>query len=248
MSASITASDASRGGSVGMARWYRLMPVAMVVYIISFMDRTNISYAFQGFAEDFHIDKAQQGFVAGIFFIGYGLFQIPGGHLAERWSAKKFVAIMIIAWGFFAVLCAAAQSFAQLVIFRFLLGVAEGGVWPAMLVLLSHWFPRSERARAYGFWMTNLAIASIITQPLSGFIISHTTWRLMFLIEGVLPFVIALPLWLLLVPTGRPRRPGCPSPRRAGSPSRSRRTAPSSASTKSPSAPSSPRRPSGGWC
>ena len=105
MSASITVSDTGSGSGVGLARWYRLMPVAMVVYIISFMDRTNISYAFQGFAEDFHIDKAQQGFVAGIFFVGYVLFQIPGGHLAERWSAKKFVAIMIVAWGVFAVLC-----------------------------------------------------------------------------------------------------------------------------------------------
>jgi sugar phosphate permease len=216
MSTTITTADATSGGrGVGLARWYRLMPIAMVVYIISFMDRTNISYAFQGFAEDFHIDKAQQGFVAGVFFIGYVLFQIPGGHLAERWSAKKFVAIMIIAWGVFAVLCAFAQSFFQLVLFRFLLGVAEGGVWPAMLVLLSHWFPRRERARAYGFWMTNLAIASIITQPLSGFIISHTTWRLMFLIEGVLPFVIALPLWLLLVRDWPAEAPWLPEPEKS---------------------------------
>jgi len=191
----------------GMARWLRLVPIAMLIYVISFMDRTNISYAFAGLARDFGIDKAQQGLAAGIFFIGYIALQIPGGHLAERWSAKKFIGIMILVWGVFAVLCGLARSYEELLVYRFLLGVAEGGIWPAMLVLLSHWFPVKERARAYGFWMMNLAIASIITQPLSGFIVSTTSWRWLFIIEGVLPFLVAAPLWWLFVhdsPTDAP--------------------------------------------
>ena len=102
---------------------------------------------------------------------------------------------MILAWGVFAILCGLVASFGQLLAVRFFLGVAEGGIWPAMLVFISHWFPRSERARAYGFWMTNLAIASIITQPLSGFIVAHATWRWLFIVEGVLPFVVAAPMW-----------------------------------------------------
>ncbi len=190
-----TTAAGSSGESVGIARWTRLMPVAMLIYIISFMDRTNIGYAFDGLAQDFHIDKAQQGLAGGIFFIGYVLLQIPGGQLAERWSAKKFIGIMILVWGVFAIFCGLATSFGQLLVARFFLGVAEGGIWPAMLVLISHWFPRSERARAYGFWMTNLAIASIITQPLSGFIVAHTTWRWLFIIEGALPFIVAAPIW-----------------------------------------------------
>ena len=76
---------------IGNTRWFRLIPIAMIVYIISFMDRTNIAYAFSGIGHDFHITKAQQGTAGGIFFVGYVLLQIPGGWLAEHWSAKKFV-------------------------------------------------------------------------------------------------------------------------------------------------------------
>lgn len=189
---------------VGNQRWLRLIPVAMIVYIISFMDRTNISYAFAGIGQDFHVGKADQGLAAGIFFIGYVLLQIPGGWLAEHWSARKFVAIMIVFWGAMALLCGFVHNFTQLIVVRFFLGVAEGGIWPAILVLISHWFPVQERARAYGFWMANLAISSIITQPLSGWIVSISDWRTLFIVEGALPFIIALPLWLAFI-KDRPR-------------------------------------------
>jgi sugar phosphate permease len=183
----------------GRSRWIRLIPVAIVVYIISFMDRTNISFAFSGMGHDLHISSAEQGLAGGIFFIGYLILQIPGGHLAERWSAKKFVAIMILIWGVLAVASGLVHSYAQLLVVRFLLGVAEGGIWPAILVLISHWFPASERARAYGFWMMNIAISSIITAPLSGWILTWGSWRTLFFIEGAFPFLIAAPLWWWLV-------------------------------------------------
>jgi len=184
---------------IGRSRWFRLIPIAMIVYIISFMDRTNIAYAFSGIGHDFHITKADEGTAGGIFFVGYVLLQIPGGWLAEHWSAKKFVAIMIVFWGLMALACGLAENFTQLIIARFFLGVAEGGIWPATLVLLSHWFPVQERARAYGFWIANLAISSIITQPLSGFIVAGSDWRTLFFVEGALPFIIALPLWLIFI-------------------------------------------------
>jgi sugar phosphate permease len=184
---------------VGRSRWFRLIPVAMIVYIISFMDRTNIGYAFAGIGQTFHVDKAAQGAAGGIFFVGYVLLQIPGGWLAQHWSAKKFIAVMIVLWGTMAILCGAVQSYNQLLLARFFLGVAEGGIWPAVLVLISHWFPVRERARAYSFWMANLAISSIITQPISGYIVSISDWRTLFYVEGALPFLIALPLWLLFV-------------------------------------------------
>jgi MFS family permease len=185
--------------AIPRGRWLRLIPVAMIVYIISFMDRTNISYAFAGMGKDLGIDKGAQGLVGGIFFVGYIFLQIPGGILAERWSAKKFIGIMMLVWGAMAILEGFVQNFTQLVIVRFFLGVAEGGVWPATLVLLSHWFPSGERARAYGFWMVNLALSSIITQPLSGAIVASTSWRGLFIAEGLLPFIIAAPLWWTLV-------------------------------------------------
>src|SRR4051794_32500465 len=195
----MVAADTASGAEIGRARWIRLIPVTIIVYVISFMDRTNISFAFSGLGQELHIDKAQQGLAGGIFFIGYLVLQIPGGHLAERWSAKKFVAIMIVAWGLFAMLSGVVQDFTQLLVVRFFLGVAEGGIWPAILVLISHWFPTRERARAFGIWMMNIPISSIITAPLSGWILSFSDWRGLFFIQGALPFVIALPLWLWLV-------------------------------------------------
>jgi MFS family permease len=183
----------------GRARWTRLIPVAIIVYVISFMDRTNIGFAFDGMGKDLNLDSAAKGLAGGIFFIGYLVLQIPGGHLAERWSAKKFVGIMILIWGVFAFLAGLVQNYTQLLVVRFLLGVAEGGIWPAILVLISHWFPARERARAYGFWMMNIAIASIITAPLSGWILTWGDWRSLFFIEGAFPFLVAAPLWWWLV-------------------------------------------------
>lgn len=184
---------------VGRARWTRLIPIAIIVYIISFMDRTNIGFALDGLQHDLGIDKAEQGLAAGVFFIGYLTLQIPGGHLAEHWSAKKFVGIMILVWGCLAVAMGFVHTFTELLVVRFFLGVAEAGIWPAILVLISHWFPAAERARAYGFWIMNIAIASIITSPLSGWILTFSDWRGLFVIEGLFPFLIAAPLWWLLV-------------------------------------------------
>jgi sugar phosphate permease len=189
---------------VGAARWTRLIPVAIVVYIISYMDRTNISFAFTPLGKTLHVNLTDQGLAGGIFFIGYLTLQIPGGYLAERWSAKKFVGIMIFVWGVFAILGGFVQTYWQLLVVRFFLGVAESGIWPAILVLISHWFPARERARAYGYWIMNIAIASIITAPLSGWILSVASWRWLFIAEGIFPFVIAGPLWWLLV-ADRPR-------------------------------------------
>jgi MFS family permease len=195
----MTAATQNPGASVGRARWARLIPIAIIVYIISFMDRTNIGFALDGLHNDLGIDKAQQGLAAGVFFIGYLSLQIPGGHLAEHWSAKKFVGIMILVWGCLAVLLGFVQNFTELLVVRFFLGVAEAGIWPAILVLISHWFPAAERARAYGYWMMNIAIASIITAPLSGWILTFGDWRWLFVIEGLFPFVIAAPLWWTMV-------------------------------------------------
>jgi MFS family permease len=193
------ATPASVPEPAGRARWARLIPVAVIVYVISFMDRTNIGFAFSGMGHDLHISKTQQGLAGGIFFIGYLFLQIPGGHLAERWSAKKFVGIMVLVWGVLAIASGLVQNFTQLLIARFLLGVAEGGIWPAILVLISHWFPARERARAYALWMMNIAISSIITAPLSGWILSFGSWRTLFFVEGAFPFLIAAPLWWALI-------------------------------------------------
>ncbi|HTU31925.1 MAG TPA: MFS transporter, partial [Solirubrobacteraceae bacterium] len=191
-------SSAADTATVGRTRWTRLIPVAIVVYIISFMDRTNIGFAFDDMGKSLHVTLTDTGLAGGIFFIGYLVLQFPGGHLAEHWSAKKFVGIMILIWGVLAILTGLVQNYTELLIVRFFLGVAEGGIWPAILVLISHWFPARERARAYGFWIMNIAIASIVTAPLSGWILSWGDWRWLFIIEGAFPFLVAAPLWFWL--------------------------------------------------
>lgn len=174
-------------------RWLRIIPVAFIMYTIAFIDRTNISLALPSLSRDLHMDPTQAGDAAGIFFWGYLLLQIPGGYLAHRWSAKRFVSILLVAWGACAVACGLVRTGREFWVMRFLLGIAEGGVWPATLVLLSHWFPRAERARANAFWMLCLPVAVTVSSPLSGWILGRWNWRVLLVAEGALPF-----LWLLI--------------------------------------------------
>ena len=137
-------------------RWLRIIPVALIMYTISYVDRTNVNMALtpriSSLMKDLFMDDRMKGEAAGIFFFGYVLLQIPGGHLATRWSARKVISLCLIAWGICAVACGLAHSFRQFEVARFFLGVAESGVFPSMLVLLANWFPRSERARANAYW------------------------------------------------------------------------------------------------
>ena len=163
------------------------------MYTIAFVDRTNISLAMSQIGSELHMDPTQQGNAFGLFFWGYVLLQIPGGYIAERWSAKWFVSALLVVWGVCAVACGLVQNEREFLVARFFLGVAEGGVWPAVLVLLSHWFPRAERARANAYWMLCLPAAVIISSPISGWILGRWGWRAMIISEGALPFV-----WLLI--------------------------------------------------
>jgi MFS family permease len=179
-------------------RWLRIIPVALVMYTIAFIDRTNISLALPWISKDLHLDPPQAGTVAGIFFWGYLVLQIPGGHLAKHWSAKKFISILLVAWAIFAVGCGMARTYRELLLMRLLLGVAESGVYPATLILLSHWFTRSERARANALWLLCLPGALIVSSPASGWILDHWSWRVMLVAEGSLPF-LWLAIWLAFI-------------------------------------------------
>jgi MFS family permease len=169
-------------------RWLHIIPVAFIMYTIAFIDRTNISLALPSMSRDLHMDPTQAGDAAGIFFWGYMLLQIPGVYLAQKWSAKRFVSILLVLWGICSVACGLVHTARQFWVMRFLLGVAEGGVWPATLVLLAHWFPRAERARANAYWMLCLPVAVVTSSPLSGWILGHWNWRVLLIAEGVLPF------------------------------------------------------------
>ena len=181
-------------------RMARIIPVAFFMYTIAFMDRLNISLALPQMSQQLHFGQAVAGLAFGIFFFGYLVLQVPGGHLAERWSAKWFIFILLLVWGCFAVLTGFVQNTTQLLVVRFLLGVAEGGVWPATLVLLAHWFPRGERARANNLWMLCLPVSSVVAAPIGGFILSVTHgFMWLFVLEGIPPLIWA-GIWALVIP------------------------------------------------
>jgi sugar phosphate permease len=174
------------------------------MYTIAYIDRTNISMALPSMSRELHMTPSQAGNAAGIFFWGYILLQIPGGYLAERLSAKRLVSVLLVAWGICSVACGLVHTARQFWMMRFLLGVTEGGVLPATLVLLTHWFPRAERARANGYWMLCQPAALISASPLSGWILGHWDWRVLLISEGAFPFVWLVAWWRFI--DDRPRQ------------------------------------------
>jgi MFS family permease len=179
-------------------RWLRIIPVALVMYTIAFIDRTNISLALPRISRDLGLDPTQAGNVAGIFYWGYLALQIPGGHLAKYWSPKKFISVLLVFWAVCAVSCGFARTYHEMLVARLLLGVAESGVFPATLILLSHWFSKAERARANALWLLCLPGAVIVSSPFSGWVLDHWSWRWMLIAEGALPFVWLI-IWLAFI-------------------------------------------------
>jgi sugar phosphate permease len=179
-------------------RWLRIIPVALVMYTISYVDRTNVSLALDPtlstMMRDLLMDDRMKGEAAGIFFLGYVLLQVPGGYWATRWSPRRVVALLLICWGACAVGCGLSRSFRQFEVMRFLLGVAESGVFPATLVLLANWFPRGERARATAYWTLCQPLAVAASAPITGWLLGAYGWKQMLILEGLLPF-LWLPLW-----------------------------------------------------
>jgi MFS family permease len=179
-------------------RWLRIIPVALIMYTISYVDRTNVALALDPkistMMKDLFMDDKMKGHAAGIFFFGYVLLQIPGGYWATRWGARRVVSLCLIAWGLCAIGCGFAHTFRQFEVMRFLLGVAESGVFPATLVLLANWFPREERARANAYWNLCQPLAVAGSAPITGWLLGAYGWNQMLIMEGALPF-IWLPIW-----------------------------------------------------
>jgi sugar phosphate permease len=168
------------------ARWRRLIPIAFVTYSFAYLDRSNYSIgAAGGLTDRLHITSTQSGFLGGLFFVGYFLFQVPAGSFAERRSVKTLLFWSLCAWGVLAALQGAVVSYWLLVLDRFLLGVVEAVVLPAMVVFLSHWFTRRERGRANTFLILGNPVTLIWMSVASGYLIEAVGYRWMFAIEGL---------------------------------------------------------------
>lgn len=172
----------------------RLLPYLFILYIVAYLDRVNVGYAALEMTRDLNFSPEVYGFGAGIFFAGYFLLEIPGAILVERWSARAWIARIMISWGIVAILTGFVRTAAQFYWIRFLLGAAEAGFFPGIIVYLGHWFRYPDRAKALAFFMAAQPISNMIGSPVSGLLLGihglHLPgWRWLFILEGI-PAVI----------------------------------------------------------
>jgi MFS family permease len=181
-------------------RWFHIIVPIVVLCIVSYIDRTAISFAIAagGMITDLAMSASFAGFAAGIFFVGYLLLQVPAGHLASRGAAKNFLTWSMVAWGVISIATAFITTQTQMIALRFALGVAEGGMLPVVLTMISKWFPDKERGRATAITIMFVPIANIIAGPISGLLIQNYGWRGLFLLEGFASFLLIIP-WVLMV-------------------------------------------------
>ncbi|WP_447648163.1 MFS transporter [Microbacterium forte] len=194
MSAAIGSSAPIAAATLRKIKW-RILPLLIVLYIIAFIDRANIGFAALEMNEDLGISAWQFGLVAGLFSVGYFLFEVPSNLLMQKVGARRWIARILFTWGIIAVLTGFVQDVVQLAVIRTLLGIAEAGFFPAVILYLTFWFPEKERARVVATFMVALPLATVIAAPLSGYILDHVhwlgieSWRWIFILQG-LPAVL----------------------------------------------------------
>src|SRR5881628_2526895 len=182
--------QADAGESARSRIAWRLLPFLFLLYVANYLDRTNIAYATLGMKGDLGLGDSVFGTASGIFFIGYFALQIPGALLVERWSARLLLATTLIIWGALTTLTGFVHTPHQLYVARFLLGAAEAGFFPGVIVYLSHWFIREDRAKATSNFMGAIPLSFVIGSPFAGWILSHKWlavegWRWLFFLEGI---------------------------------------------------------------
>lgn len=177
-------------------RWH-ILPYLFIIYFVAFLDRSSITYAsIGGMDADLGLTATTYGFIAGIFFIGYFLFGIPGNMILEKVGAKRWIALILILWGLVTLLTGFVQSAVELTILRFLLGVFEAALFPGMTLIVTYWFVSKTRAAAIALFMIAPPLANSFGAPVATAIIGNihqflnlSGWRWLFLIVG-LPAVL----------------------------------------------------------
>lgn len=174
-----------------------ILPILFLSYVVSFLDRTNVGYAGLTMNKELGFTAEMFGFGAGLFSIGYLIFEIPGAVWAEKWSAKKWIVRIMVTWGIVGALFGAVHDDWQFYALRFLLGLAEGGFVPGVLVFLSHWFPERDRAKAISLFYIGLPFSQVIGGPLASLLLDVdwfglSGWRWLFVIEGFMAVVVGI--------------------------------------------------------
>lgn len=168
----------------------RLLPFLFLLYVTNYIDRTSVAFAALGMSNDLGLSDRTLGLAAGIFFLGYIALQIPGAILVERWSARRAIALVMIAWGFATAFTGLIHTASQLYWARLVLGAAEASFFPGVIVYLTHWFTRADRAKATAYFMAAIPFSQAIASPMAGWIVGHSFagiqgWRWLFILEGL---------------------------------------------------------------
>ena len=185
---------------------WRLIPFMCLCYMTAFLDRVNVGFAALDMKADLKYSDAVYGLGAGIFFIGYFLFEVPSNVILEKVGARIWIARIMILWGFISSAMMFAKTAWLFYLLRFLLGAGEAGFFPGMILYLTYWFPTSYRSRTVALFMTAAALSGVIGSPLSGFLLDHHPvwlkgWQWLFVIEGI-PSVLLGFAVLFFLPNG----------------------------------------------
>jgi MFS family permease len=188
----------------------RLMPFLGLLYLVNYLDRVNIGFAApNGMRTELALSATGFGFAAGVFFLGYLLLEVPSNLALARFGARRWIARIMVSWGVIATAMAFVPNGTTLIVLRFLLGVAEAGFFPGIILYLTFWFPAAQRARVIALFMVAIPISTAVGATASSLLIRYGTgvfglsgWRFMFLVEGVPALLLAVMTWFYL--TDRP--------------------------------------------
>ena len=184
---------------------WRLVTFLFLLYIVAYLDRINLGFAALQMQQQLGFTDAVYGFGAGVFFAGYFLFQVPSNLVLERVGARRWIAVLMILWGMISASMALVTSVRSFYALRFLLGAAEAGFFPGVILYLKNWFPARARARTVARFMTAAPLAGVVGGPLSGALLGlhHKAglagWQWMFLLEGIPAIVLGAIVWAYLV-------------------------------------------------
>ena len=181
----------------------RLLPYVLLIYVIAYLDRNNLATAALQMPHDLGFDDRVIGFGAGIFALGYVILEIPGTLIIERWSARRWIARIMVSWGLVTIGMAFVRTAHQFYTMRFLLGLAEAGFFPGIIVYLTHWFVYEDRAKAIAGFMAAIPLAYVVGSPISGLLLgvhwgSLRGWQWLFILEGLPALFFGVMTWFYL--------------------------------------------------
>lgn len=189
----------------------RLMPLLFLLYVVAYLDRINVGFAILQMRSQFRISDADYGRAAGMFFAGYFFFQVPSNLIVEKVGVRRWISLLMAAWGVISCLMILIRGPISFSVMRFLLGAAEAGFFPGMILYMKNWFPAKTRARAVAWFMTANPIAGVIGSPVSGALLNlHGSglsgWQWMFIMEGLPAIILALVVLVTLADTPQEAR------------------------------------------